>query len=371
MSNSNKHETLERLLGYLGQDPGNPSLLRDAAEAALAADDPAQAATLLARLEETGDFGPADRNVTAIAAMRAGDHVRAAQVFEALLADDPEDIALRFNLAWTRALLKDSSGARDLLDEVMVTALPQAAMLDVQLLHDAGEFGLAGERARQHLSRHPGYGPLLAAVSVLALDIEDEELARECAEKAGGHPDALATLGTLTLGEQDHGRARALFEQALALNERSPRAWVGLGLSSLAAGKAADAGPAIDRGAALFGYHLGSWIAAGWAYLLAGDSGLARQRFELALDLDPSFAESHGSLAVMDAMEGNRDSAQKRVEIALRLDRTCFSAAFAQTVIAAADGQQETVQRILEIALRQPLDEKGRTIGDALARLAR
>lgn len=371
MAQSEQGERLERLLGYLAVDPHNPALLRDAADAAMGAQDFARAGALLATLEEIGQAGLADRNLAGIAAMRGGDAQRAVAIFAGLLADNPDDPGLRFNCAWALALAKDFVGARDLLDDDLTARLPQAALLAVQLLHDAGEFDRAAERARGHIARHPDYPPLLAAVSVLALDVEDEELARHCAEKGGGHPDALTTLGTLTLGTMDHARAQVLFERALSANPQSPRAWIGLGLAHLGGERAGEAGPMLDKGAEMFGDHLGSWIAAGWAYLLAGEHEQARDRFERARQIDPNFAESHGSLAVMDVLAGDSESAQRRMAVALRLDRACFSGAFAQVLMASAAGDAGAAQRIADIALKQPLDDKGRTIADALARLAR
>ena len=371
MAQNEQGERLERLRGYLAVDPHNPALLRDAADAAMEARDFARAGALLATLEEIGQAELADRNLAGIAAMRGGEARRAADIFAGLLADNPADPGLRFNCAWARALARDFAGARDLLDDDLTARLPQAALLDVQLLHDAGEFDRAAERARGYIARHPDYPPLLAAVSVLALDVEDEELARHCAEKGGAHPDALTTLGTLTLGAMDHTRAQALFERALSANPQSPRAWIGLGLAHLAGGEGGEAGPMLDKGADMFGDHLGSWIAAGWAYLLAGDHDQARDRFERARRIDPNFAESHGSLAVMDVLAGDTESAQRRMEIAQRLDRASFSAAFARMLMASATGDAATAQRIADIALKQPLDDKGRTIAQALARLGR
>lgn len=364
-------EALARLLGFLDTDPGNPELLRDAAQAALQADEVHKAVELSTRLEATGRAEAGDRNLAAIAAMRAGDAGRAVELFQALLRDGSGDPALKFNLAWAHALNQDFPAAREALDEEVLAALPQAAMLEMQLLHDAGELDSAAARARGHLARHPDYPPLLAAISVLALDMEDDELARDCASKAGDHPDALTTLGTLALTDGGDEAARPMFQKALAVNDRSPRAWVGLGLANLAAGDHANAASQLDKGAELFGDHLGSWIAAGWAYLVAGDRAGARARFERALQIDPNFAESHGSLAVLDMLEGETAAAERRIEVALRLDRQCFAAAFASMLKAQSDGDAQSAQRIMELALDQPIDEKGGTLGDMLGRLAR
>ncbi|WEK48461.1 MAG: tetratricopeptide repeat protein [Candidatus Andeanibacterium colombiense] len=364
-------ERLERLLSYLDQDPENVPLLRDVAQAAMAAAAMDQAKALYGRLKQLGELSEADSNDWAIAAMRSGEPKLAAATFAGLLETAPGDQALKFNLAWARSLAGDEEGARSLLDEELVDALPQAAQLEVHLLHAAGKFDEAAERAKAHLARHGDYSPLLAATSVLALDIEDEVLARECAERAGAHPDALTTLATLTLGDADPDRARALFERSLTINAQSPRAWVGLGLTDLVAGKSVEAGEKIDRGAELFGDHLGSWIAAGWAYLIAGDLSKARARFEHAVELDGTFAECQGSLAVTEILMGEGEAAKGRVEIALRLDRQCFSAAFANMLLAAVEGDPEKGRRFIEIALKQPIGESKRTIVDMVTRMAR
>jgi tetratricopeptide (TPR) repeat protein len=364
-------ERLERLLGFLEQDPANAALLRDAARTALDANQLERAKDLFGRLRDLGELTDADSNSWAIAAMRSGEPEKAAETFASLLEQQPDNPALKFNLAWSRALAGNPAAARAVLDDETVETLPQAAQLEVQLMHEAGEFDAAAERARGHLERFPDYGPLLAAVSVLALDVEDEALARACAEKAGGHPDALTTLGTLTLGDSRPLEARAMFERSLAISQGSPRAWVGLGLTDMLQGKNREAGEHIDRGAEMFGTHLGSWIAAGWAYLLAGDRETARQRFERAVEIDGNFAEAQGSLAVIELLGGETAAAERRVEVALRLDRNCFSAAFANVLMNAAKGDEATAQRIMDMVLRQPIGADGRTIADAIARMAR
>lgn len=371
MAETGAQERLDQLLSYLEHDPENAMLLRDAAQAALDAAELGQAQDLFARLRNLGALTNADSNLWAIAAMRAGQPAKAAETFAGLLEQQPDDPALRFNLAWARAMAGDPVAARELLEASLVEALPQAAQLEIHLMHSAGEFEEAAERARQHLQRHGDYQPLLAAVSVLALDVEDEALARECAERASSHPDAITTLATLALGEERAERAKSMFQQALAINDQSPRAWVGLGLAELSAGNGAQAGLHLDKGAGIFGDHLGSWIAAGWAYLIAGDAAKARERFEHAVALDDTFAEAQGSLAVMDALQGERDAAERRTEVALRLDRKSFSGAFAKALLSAGDGDAAAAQRILEIALKQPITPDGTTLAQAIARMAR
>lgn len=357
---------LERLLE---SDPRNIALLTDCAEAALDERNAERVVDLLERRARIVAPTAREINLLGLAALQAQRFEDAAERFGALQAAGAENPGLHFNLAWARANLEDFSGALEVLSDDDAQALPQAAMLRVQLLHQLGDFDGAGEAARAYVAIHPTHKGLLAAVSVLALDIDDAALAAKCALGAGDHPDALTTLGTLALGDDHAVEARGLFEGALAVNPRSPRAWVGLGLAKLMTGAPEAAPAALDRGAELFGTHLGSWIAAGWSYFINGDRTTARARFEIALALDPTFAETHGSLAVLEVLDGHPDDAARTSEVALRLDRHCYSAALAKSLLAAGAGDVQTAQRIFDLASRVPIDSSGRTIAQALTRM--
>lgn len=364
-----KHAAYERLSSYLEHDPGNHALLVDAAEAAIDAGKPEAALDLLDRAAARAAPGARERNLAGLAAIHAGRFAEAATSFAQLLDDGADTPAIRFNLAWARAIAGDPEGALAVLDDATSDALPQAAALDVQLRHAAGDFDEAFARGKNHLDRYPDDPGLAAAMSVLALDMEDRELAAACAAKAPGHPDALATLGTLALDHDDAAGAKRLFDEALARNPDRPRAWVGRGLAELLSGQADKAPADIDRGAELFGTHLGSWIAAGWAYFINGDIATSRARFEHALALDPTFAETHGSLAVLDLLAGDLESARDRAKVATRLDRQSYAAALAQAMLSAGQGDAEKSRAIIERALHTPLDGTGRTLAQALARM--
>jgi tetratricopeptide (TPR) repeat protein len=360
---------LQRLLSFLGTDPGNLSLLADAAEAALDEGEPEIASELLARYAAIAPLPPRETNLAGIAALQTCQFDKAAASFGALFDSGARDGAIRFNLAWSHANLKAFAAALEILDDETARELAQAAELRVQLLHQLGAFDGAADAARSYIDLHPDHRGLMAAVSVLALDIDDAALAVACAAKAGDHPDALTTLGTLALGDQHATDALELFKRALAVNQGAPRAWVGLGLAKIMTGQAETAPRDIDKGAEIFGDHLGSWIAAGWAYFVNGDTATARTRFETALAIDDSFAETHGSLAVLDILSGNLDEARRRSEVALRLDRKCYSAALAKSLLAASSGDQQSAKRIFDMAANTPIDGSNRTIGQALARM--
>lgn len=367
MNNDAGHR-LDQLLGYLDSDPDNTALIQDTIDAAISAGELDRADALCARL---GTLQPQTIEATyfgGLVAMHRLDFARAADLMAPLLEreDHPN---IRFNLAWSRAMLGDKDDALKLIDERTSTAIAAAAMLRVQLLHESGDFDGALVEGRQALERFPQDAGLLAAMSTLALDVEDLDLARRCVAGAGDHPEALAAAGVLELQDGDPEVARIRFDRSIALREHNPRAWIGRGLAALVQHDAARAAEDIDHGAQQFHDHIGSWIAAGWAHYLAGNIEAAHARFERAMMIDQTFAESHGSLAVIDITGGDLATARRRIRTAIGLDRNCFSAAFAQILLASDDPAQ--ARTLVERAMTTPLSDSGLTIAGYMAGLTR
>lgn len=361
---------LELLLRLLDQDPANALLLSDAADAALTERRPDIARDLYTRCEALAPLSSAQLGQAGLAAMQQADFAAAEAIFARLHEQQPDNASLRFNLAWSLAMLKRFDEALVLLDEATLTALPQAAMLQVQLMHDSERHDEAFVEAKRHIERHPHHKGLAAAVSVLAMDMEDVTLARDCALRGGEHPDALTTLGVLALGDEHGGEAKALFEHALKLNSKTPRAWVGIGLAALAAGDSSAAARDIERGAEMFSDHVGSWIAAGWAHIIKGDIDAGRRCFDRALSLDHNFSESHGSLGVIAILDNRFEDARLLATTALRLDKKSFSGALAQALLLQSQGKPELARKIIDRALDTPIDASGKTIAQAMARQA-
>lgn len=360
---------LARLLGFLKVDPQNLSLLADAAGAALDEGELITAMEMFDHYAAITPLPPHMLNLRGVALIAAQDFPAAAMVFEDLLAGGTDNPALRFNLAWCRAVMTDYAGALALLDNGAVAASPRAAALKIEMMHhlEMLEDALACGLGLAEL--YPDDAALMGALANVAMDAEELELARHYAERAGDRHEGLAALGMLMLNEEQVEGAMKFFDRALERRPDDARALLGKGLGLLAAGESAPAAEWLDRGAEVFGSHVGSWIAAGWAHLVAGDRAAARQRFERALALDDTFSESQGAVAVMDILDGEIDSARRRTEIALRLDRRCFSAALAMSLLAASQGDPVGAERVLQTALNTPIGPDGKTIAQAMANM--
>jgi len=358
-----------RLIGYLEQDPGNLGLIDAAAQAAYDEGDLSTAAALLSRHAAMEPLPAALRNLEGLVRLRSGRIDEAVDIFSSLLAQSGDAPELRFNLAWCEALRGDFAAVDRLIDETVAAAAPRAAALKVEALHHLGrlEDGLAFGLG--FAEQFADDRDLAAAIALVALDLEETELARQYAARADGAGEALSTLGVLALGEGDTTQALTAFDQALAARPDSARALLGKGLALMQAGETAEGSRLVEQGAERFGDHLGSWIAAGWGRFVQGDRAGARALFEKALALDDGFAESHGGLAVLDVLDGDLASAERRTAVALRLDRQCFSAALARSLLLSAKGDEAGAERVRTIALNTPIGAGGKTIADALAGL--
>lgn len=359
---------LARFSGFLAHDPQNVQLLADAASAAQAAGEWDQGRALIDRALAIEPASPVLQNLSGMIAIGAGRLDEAAAVFEALRQARPDDMGVAYNLAWTRYLQQDWEGALSQLSDEAAATLPQAATLRVQALHRLGRLDEALELGAGYAAARPDDADLMTALAIAAIDDEKPDLARGYALRSGGSHEGLATLGLLDLDLGDVKGAETLFDRAINVRADSARGLMGKGLCVLLEGEPLRGAAFLDQSAEAFGSHIGTWIAAGWAYLTAGDYARARERFDRAMALDDRFGESHGSLAVLDIIEGDLESAKRRAEVALRLDRNSMSAALARSLLAERAGDTRTAERIRQIALNTPLGADGRTIANALTR---
>lgn len=357
---------LERLLDFVSHDPGNQTLLRDAAETALACHRPDTALILL----ENAGSAPDLMNLRGLAQIDLGHFEEAAVTFQSLLAAGPPDPALKFNLAWCQAMLGNFDAAASLIDDEVMASSERAASLLIEALHHLGRLDEALERGEPLAAANPGDQRLMGALALAALDAGRSDLARAYSSRAGDSVDGLTVRGMILAEDGNTTDARALFQHVLAAAPGNARANLGLGLSLMNQGQYASAARSLDQAATAFGAHLGTWVAAGWAYFAAGDLAASRARFETALKLDDTFAETHGGLAVLDVAEGEVASGRRRMEVARRLDRHSFSAALAQMLLLQAEGNEKGAERIRQLAFDTQLSEGGPTLGQAVLRLA-
>lgn len=363
-------ERLQRLLGFLDKDPDNEKLLADSASLALDEHGYELAAFLLDRQASTASLSPELMNLRGLAAINMGQFEEAAVAFGGLRDIGADDPAVRFNLAWAYAMQGRYADASDLLDDEAIGISARAPALKIQMMHHLEHYDEALEEGARLAELFPDNQELMGALATLAMDADKSDLARHYGAQAGDSSEGLAARGLFALDEASPDDALALFEHAIEVQPSNPRAWVGKGLGLLVTGKSEDAAVALQKGADLFGDHLGSWVAAGWAHFTGGDLGNARKCFDQAMAVDATFAETHGALAVLDLTEGKTESALEHAKIAQRLDRNSFGGALAQALLLEKSGHDEAAQKIVAKAMAAPVGIDGKSLAEALRSMA-
>lgn len=342
---------LERLQQYLKVDPDNLALLGDVAEAAYACGKTDIAVGSLDRYRHIERLPHRLLNLAGIVALADGKPAKAVEHFTALRVEGVDNAGVRFNLAWALSLQGDFGQCSELLDDEAMKASPRGPVLKVQALHHLGDLQAALREGRRLLAVFPQNASLLGAMSILAMDADDTVSARQWALAAPQDHNALTVLGLLALDDQAAGEATRFFDEALALYTVSPRALIGRGLVELEVGHYREAADLLTQGARGFGSHLGSWVASGWASLLAGDYQNAQEAFRRVLSIDDTFSEGHGGLAILALYSGDRATAARSCEIALRLDGQSLGGTLARVLLLQTDGKAEIADRLLAAAV--------------------
>lgn len=358
---------LNRLIGYLETDPQNLSLLADAADAAVEEGDTQAAATLIERYAGIAPLTPALLNLLAVCALVEVRFSDAAAILDSLIASTPDDQTLQSNLARAKAGMGDYEGVLAAIGASPHTSTD--AVLTVQAYHHLGRLAQAIELGKNWSSKDEA-PELWGALASVALDADETDLAVLWASRAPSTADGVATRGLLALAEGATTTARQMFTEGLAHHPKSARLRLGMGTVLLNDGDARGAAEQFDSAAETFGDHLGSWTAAGWAWLLAADTEKARTRFQHVVALDDTFGEGHGGLAVIALQLGQIEEAQKRSDIALRLDKESLGGLLTRSLLLEQAGDTALATRIRQGALNASIGPEGQSILQMAAKLA-
>jgi tetratricopeptide (TPR) repeat protein len=352
---------LERLAGWLEQDPANASLLAEACDAAIACGRHEQAEAYIASAEPLAP-DPAPwlfrRARIAIARRELAAAERLLVRARASAGDHP---VLAHDLGYVHLLQGAFEACLEVVRPWLEAPLPPEQLGPLQLLWlramhrlHRGEEALAWARTREAAGALQPTAR--GAASLLALDQEEFALAGGWAEAAlAADPrqvEALVARGCVALAQRDAARARDFLQQALQCNPEDGRTASALGLASLQAGELPLACAQLESALGSLPGHVGTWHALGWARLLQGERPGALAAFRSALALDPAFAESQGAVGLVLALDGQQDAARQHLELAQRLDPANVTGRYARALLAgeAADGAalERLVRRLLD-----------------------
>lgn len=361
---------LERLQRYLQEDPANPALLADAFETALSCGAQGQAEEWLEAAEALGGDRAQWTFRRARLAVVRRDLAGAAALLEGLQREMGEHPAIVHDLAYVRMLQGDLAACRSLLqpwvecrknyvqgpaEAAVQTALQVLwlrALHRLQLLQEAVDW--AREQAESGVLHAPAQG----VASLIALDLGDFAAARDWSVAAlDADPrqmEALVARACVALAEGQAGDATLLLQRALEINPVDGRAWSTLGLATLQERNLPLAQTQLETAVRHLPDHVGTWHALGWARLLQGARADALEAFDRALALDRNFAESHGAVGLVLALEGRTAGAQHHLDVADRLDGRNLTARYARAWLAGDARDRDSLNRLALRLLDRP-----------------
>jgi tetratricopeptide (TPR) repeat protein len=351
---------LERLLGYLAQDPLNRSLRKDAAREAIEAGDWDRACEVLdAGLRLHPDDGGL-LALTGFAQLRTGEPGRAERSLDAAIRHGWDGPELRYKLALALFLQGRHHEALLQLDPPGIAhALPTAQLLKARCRHHLGQSDEAMADCAGYLARAPRDADGQGLLALLAHERGERERAHVHAELAlaanPGQPEALLARAGLQNDDGDIEAAIATFDHLLLAVPDCGRGWFGRALAHTRRHRLDAAARDIEQAARHLGGHIGTWHVMGWLRILENDATGAGVAFAKALALDRNFAETHGALAVVAALEGREAEARNAIRRAQRLDPQALSALYAELVLRQRAGDVRGAQTLFESFLDRPV----------------
>ncbi len=329
---------LERLAAYLAIEPDNVALLMDLAAEAWRARDREACVRALRNLQRLDALDADHAALLGRALATMGDADAAVAELEAAIGRFPTSLRLRFELARTLFALGRNDEALQHLPAAAGDAnLDEAiAALRIRLLHHTGALEQAVEVGRRFdaaAAMPPGVEAALLPVLVDLGEIDEAVRRATALTRASGTPvpyEAFEPLAIDALDRQGAAESIEWIERALAIRRDDGRIWLLAALAQLQGGQPAAARESIATAVHLMPEHGGSRLAQGWIDLVVGDLDHARTSFEQAIDASPAFAECHGSLAVVEALQRRGAEADALIRKALLLDPECASARYAR-----------------------------------------
>ncbi len=367
---------LSRLQGFLDQDPDNLNLLAEVGDLALACGDlPAARMVIQHGLELRPDDSYFFLRMSSVA-IAEGNFDEALEITDDLLNAGHRDAAVRFNHAFALVHTGAFADAHPLLAELYAeqTPYPLVLQLLIRAYHYLGEIPEAIALAQDYLASHPGNGEVAGMLSLLHLDNDDLEQARDWSQKAlavaPDNLDALLAAGASALGAEDVEEARTFLLHAVSIEPRNGRAWSNLALADMLDFDLDSARDKLKQALKYMPEHIGTWHVLGWIELLQGHVDAADNSFRQALAIDENFGETHGGLAAVAAMRGQWDEAEKCAKIARRLDPEAMSQHYAKILRLQHDGQVTLAMEMLKSTLQQRKAPAGGNLLGMLGRAA-
>lgn len=371
LASSPEHERLNRLLRFLDADPQNAELLLNALLLATELGELSPCQTLLAHAAQHGIDDPRIHAHAIPLLLRAGDYVAAAEHGERALAGGIQHPAVVFNAAFAAFYCGHYDRAEALLAPLTAQADgdPAALILRARALHHLERPEEALRLVEQALPQAADRAEALGLLALLRHEDDQNEAALQVAHDAlalnPDQLDALLACGGANFELEAIDAARRAYQHAVDVHPDCGRAWSGLAQIAFHDMAFDTAEQQLREAVRHMPDHIGTWHMLAWIYILRGDAEQAREVLQRSYALDRNFGETHGGLAVVDAMEGHEAAARTGIRRALKLAPDGLAARYAEMLLLERAGDKAAATQLVNEVLDRPAPA-GQDTGRAL-----
>lgn len=286
------------------------------------------------------------------------------------------DPAIKFNHGYALALNGQYDEAKEFLlslyrDQHQFQFLTATL---IRTLHHLGEIDEAIEIAKSHLENHPEDDSVIGMLSLLYFDNDDFSNAQAAADNAlklaPNNVDALISAAGSYIGDEKIDEASEVLNRALMLEPNNGRILAKIGLIDMLNQDLNAAEINMQKALKAMPEHIGSWHVLGWIQILQQKIINAEVTFNHALSLDRSFGESHGGLAVIEAIKGNWTKSDEYTKVAKKLDGAVMSTYYVAILKLQAEGKGEDAAKLINTVMSTNTLPNGATFQDLLNKVS-
>lgn len=338
---------LTRLLGFLARDPGNTTLLLDALSLAIASADMPQRQRLIDHVQQHAIESAAVDAQIAHLQLLMGNYAAASAYGDKAIQAGISHPAVLLNTAYGHFYSGDYDSSAAILAKL--TAQDDASV-DMLLLHARALHHQAKPEPTEHmvlraLQREPAHVEAKGLLALLQYERGDNDgalrLAHDVLAQNQDQLDALLACGAVHFEQGRIEASRKTWLHTVATHPTCGRAWSGLAQLEFNELEFVPAEEHLKIAVIYMPDHIGTWHLLAWLYILQRDSQRAREALDKSYALDRNFGETHGGLAVVDALDGKDEQARVGIRRALKLDPECMSARYAEMLILQKEGKSE------------------------------
>jgi tetratricopeptide (TPR) repeat protein len=364
-------EKIKQLTSYLSQDPSNVSILIDLSFLYLEIQEFKTVKTYIEQGRKIAPEHPQFYYLDALTLLSEKNYAKALPLFEHLNIEGSPDSNILYNCAYCCLQLSQPEKALPYLEQAtLLTYQDNIALLLGRTQYQLGDFKSAIDTLTQLCEAFPDNAEGQGMLAQVYIDFEQWELSEKHAIKAlsldPANNAAAISLAYIHLQNNQFTSAQHQFELTLAQNNNSGRSLLGLAIIAVFHQRFDEAEQHLWRVLKLQPNSLSAINLLGWIYILLDRFEHAKEIFMKGIDIDRTYSEMYGGLAIIDVILANNESARVNISRSLRLNTANFSGNFAKILMLQNDDKVTQAEKVWGQLMASPIDVKGQTLEQAI-----